>query len=153
MLGGEDGRLVAGDRALRRERVHRLGARHARDRVEREGGYSALGEGPGELRVVDRLQQGDQYLPFAQARDLLARRSAHLADDVRPRVELVLRDEPRSGLLVGGVGEGRRLAGSALDDDVHSVGDEPPRRVRHDGHPGFPGPGLLGDTHVHRARV
>ena len=44
VLGGEEHRLVAGDGRLRRERVHRLGARDARDRVHREGGHAARGE-------------------------------------------------------------------------------------------------------------
>ena len=43
-VGGEDDGLVAGDGRLRRERVHRLRARDARDRLHRERDRAALAE-------------------------------------------------------------------------------------------------------------
>ena len=82
----EDG-LVAGDRALRGERVHRLRAGDARDRVHRERGHAALGERLHELGVDERLQQRDEHLAVAQARDLFGRGLLHLADEVGLRVE------------------------------------------------------------------
>ena len=50
--------LVAADVRLRRERVHRLGARQRpRDRVEADRGDAGLGELGHELRVEERLEQ------------------------------------------------------------------------------------------------
>ncbi len=142
-------RLVAGDRALGRERVHRLGAGHARDRVEGEGGDAAFGQRAAQLGVDERLKQRDEHLPVAQAPDLLGRRPADLADRVGVVVELLHGNKLRARLLVGGVGERCRLAGTPLDDHLDPVAHQPSRRVGHDGHPSFPRIGLLGDTHLH----
>jgi hypothetical protein len=54
--GGEQHCLVSGDGALRRECIHRLGARDSRDRVHREGRHLSVGEGAHALRVGQRLQ-------------------------------------------------------------------------------------------------
>ena len=60
-VGGDQRRLVAGDRRLRRERVHRLRARDARDRLHRERDDAALGEQTRRRSAVgQRLQERDQ---------------------------------------------------------------------------------------------
>ena len=73
MLGREQRRLVAADRRLRRERVHRLRARDARDRLHRERDDAARREPLDALAVGERIEIGDQQLALAQPRNLRRR--------------------------------------------------------------------------------
>ena len=70
VLGREERGLVPRDRALGRERVHRLRSRHARDAVHRERGDALGGELSQRLGVGERLEEPDQRLPRAEGLDL-----------------------------------------------------------------------------------
>ena len=52
VLGAEQRRLVAGDVGLRGQRVHRLRARDARDRLHREGGHARPAPAPAASRAA-----------------------------------------------------------------------------------------------------
>ena len=67
MLGREERGLVAADRRLRRERVHRLRACDARDRLHRERGHAARREALDAGRVAERVEEPDEQLPVVQA--------------------------------------------------------------------------------------
>ena len=128
VLGGEEDRLVAGDRALRGERVHRLRAGDARDRVHRERRDAALGERPGGLAVGQRLEERDERLAVAEARDLVGGRPLHLADDVRLGVDAPRRGhDPRARVRVVGVGEARPARRPPLDEHLDAGLREPAR--------------------------
>ena len=60
LLGGDDHREVAGDRGLRGQRVHRLRARDARDRLHREGGRAGGGDPLQAVGVRERGEEADQ---------------------------------------------------------------------------------------------
>ena len=103
VVGRDQRGLVAGDRALRGERVHRLRSGDARDRVHRERRHAPLGEGAHEVAVDEWLQERDEDLPVAELRHLFAGGLLHLRNDVDSR-ERVAHDL-RAGLLVRGVEE------------------------------------------------
>ena len=62
-VGGEENRLVAGDRGLRRERIHRLRARDSRDRLHGERDHAGLAQLRDPLRVGERLEEPDEDRP------------------------------------------------------------------------------------------
>ena len=64
-VGGEDDGLVPGDGRLGRERVHRLRARDAGDRLHRESGDAARAEALDSVLVRERLEKADQHLAVA----------------------------------------------------------------------------------------
>jgi putative nucleotidyltransferase with HDIG domain len=113
-VGREHDRLVAGDRRLGGERIHRLRARDAGNRLHGERRHAHRRESLDALLVGQRLEKADQDLPVPQAAQLLLARLAHLGDDFRgPRVaQLGARLSERV------VREGRSLAGTGLHDDV-----------------------------------
>ena len=95
MLGAEQRRLVAGDVRLRGQRVHRLRAADARDRLHRERRDPASASAARRLGRRQRRQEADEDRPSPSLRDLLARRRRDLDDDVgAPRVA-----DRRAGLL------------------------------------------------------
>ncbi len=59
--------LVTGDRALRRQHVHRLRARDARDELEREGGDPPGGERLNDLGALPGSQQRDERRALGHA--------------------------------------------------------------------------------------
>ena len=66
-VGRDEHRLVAADVGLRRQRVHRLGARQrARDRVEADRGHAAVGQGLRGRRIDERREQAHDGLARAQ---------------------------------------------------------------------------------------
>ena len=76
LLGAEQRRLVAGDVALRGQRVHRLRARDPRDRLHRERGRLRVGERARRLRAGQRREEADQDRAGAEPADLLGGRAA-----------------------------------------------------------------------------
>ncbi len=115
---GEQGCLVAGNRALRGERVHRLGARDPRHCIEREAGHVPLGERARELGRGERLEEPDDDGALGEQGDLGVGRLLHLADDLGPERFGCAWDDRGAGLCVGLVRERRAHAGSGLDDDL-----------------------------------
>ena len=120
LAGGDQGRGVAGGGGLRGERVHRLGAGRARDRLHREAGDAGrgqrlvgLGRGPGR-------EVADQDLARVEAADLLGGRGGDAEDDVGAPGDVAL-DDLGPGLLVLGVGMAggaRRRRDSTSDVDL-----------------------------------
>jgi hypothetical protein len=132
---------VAGDRGLRGQGVHRLGARDARHGLHREGGDAGRGEVLGDLAVGQRLQVGDQRRPALHAADLLGGRRLDLGDYVAGESRAGL--ELRAGLgqrLVKDVGVG---ACAGLDDDLDPSGGQLLDHLRDDGDARLAGQGLL----------
>ena len=97
--------LVAGDVGLRGQRVHRLRARDARDRLHRERRRAGVGQRLRRLGVRERAEEADEDGVVAELGDLLVGRRGDLHDDVG--VPDVVGDR-RAGLLV----DARRRASS-----------------------------------------
>jgi len=137
-LGGDDSRPVAPDGAHCGEGVHALGPRDARHELHREGRDAPLGERPGCLRPVERVEQANQHLPVRKRIELLVGGRGHLRDDVRPK-RLVPVDDRAAGVLVVGVGVVGPGPGARFDEDVEVVLHllEPFRHVGHEAHTGL----------------
>src|SRR5579864_6478229 len=149
MLRGEQCRLVAAHGRLRRERVHRLRAGDARDRLHRERDDAAAAELLDSAWIGERLEEADQQLPLVQALDLLLVRLADLREDVRsPHVT-----DGRPGLRVCRIGERRLGARSRLDDDLEARGGELYRGFGHKGDPALPGRRLTRYSDPHRLEL
>ncbi len=117
LAGGDQHRRVAGGGGLRGERVHRLGARRARDRLHREAGDAGLrqrlvglGRGPGR-------EVADEDLVRVELGDLGAGGGGDAKDDVGAPRNLAL-DDLGSGLGVLRVGMAGGVAGTALDQHL-----------------------------------
>ena len=83
----EQRRLVARDVGLRAQRVHRLRARDARDRLHRKGRRALVAQAGDARRVAQRREEADEDAAVAEAVDLRRGRRRDLDDDVgRPRV-------------------------------------------------------------------
>ena len=114
---GKQRRGVAGDVGLGGQRVHRLGAGDARDRLHREAGHARGGERLVRLGRGQRRQVADQDLARVQTADLLGGRHRDVDDDVRaPGIA-----DLRAGLGVRSIGMPRALAGAGLDDHVDAL--------------------------------
>jgi hypothetical protein len=141
-LGGEQDGLVARDRRLRRERVHRLGARDPRDRLEREGGHAAGREALDRLRLGERLEEADEHLSLAEPVRVGA-------VDGHDDLGLEGVADPCPGCLVVGVGKGRLGAGAGLHHDLVALVDELLDGVGHERDTALSGSGLLRDADPH----
>ena len=104
-VGGDDRRLVAGDRALRRQRVHGLRARRAGDRLHRERNDPSCGQPFDPLRVAQRRQKPDQDRPGLELGDLVGRRPAHADDGARAGEQVGAGDDVGARRRVLVVGE------------------------------------------------
>ena len=150
-VGRDEDRLVAADVGLRRERVHRLGARQrARDGVEADGRHAGIGQGLGALRVDERLEQargrpGPRRSFEASAADGLATRRTTSAC----WYSWSRRDDGRAGLGVRAVGDGRAGTGALLDEDLQPGLLQLAERFGYQGDAPLSGRGLLGDTDLH----
>ena len=82
LLGAEQRGAVAGDVALRGQRVHRLRARDPRDRLHRERGRPGIGQRARGLRAGQRREEADQDRAGAEAGGSPRRRAARSS---RPR--------------------------------------------------------------------
>jgi hypothetical protein len=144
---GDQRRLVARDVRLRGERVHRLRAGDPRDRLHRQRGHPAVGEGLRGLGRGPRGEEADEHAAGAQARDLGRRRRGDLRDDVgAPRVA---ERRPRLGEEL--VGQQRARARAGLDGDRVARGDELAHDVRDERDAALAGRGLGGDADLHAA--
>src|ERR1700709_1387667 len=82
LAGGDQHRRVAGGGGLRGERVHRLGAGRARDRLHREAGDAGLSQRIVGLGRGPRGEVADEDLARVELGDLGARRGGDAEDDV-----------------------------------------------------------------------
>ena len=115
-VGGDQRRLVAGDGRLRRERVHRLRARDARDRLQREREHARAPRAARRRRAsVSGCRNADQHLAVAQP--CRPRRRSASRPWRRRRASHGVADR-RAGLAVRVVRETGRLARAGLDDDL-----------------------------------
>jgi hypothetical protein len=74
--------------------------------------------------------QADQYLSGPQQREVGRHRRPDTHDDVGLRVQLLLVDQPGTGLGIVGIGEPRPLAGAGLDEHVVPGGPQASDAVR-----------------------
>ena len=146
--GREKHGFVAGDRCLRRKRVHRLRACDTRDRVHRERGHASPRELAHQTVVCQRRQERDQDGGLAQSRELLVGRPRHFDDQLGIPC---IADRP-ARLGVHAIGKARCLAGAALDDDFVPALGETTDRLRDEGDPPLAGRGLPHDTDPHGMR-
>ena len=150
-VGGEQHRLVAGDRRLRRERIHRLRARDPRDRLHREGDDAPLAQALDALRVARAARGSRSGRCRAPARRPRRRSGGRRGRQRRtrdgaPRAELGARRRVR---LVGESGCG---AGAALDHDLEAGERSAADRLRGERHPVLAGRCLAGHEDSHSAR-
>jgi hypothetical protein len=150
VVGRDQRALVARDRALGGERIHRLRAGDARNRVHREGSDAPLGERAYEVAVDEGLQKGDEDLPVPEPGHLAVGRLLHL----RHRVDSGERvpHDLRATLLVGLVEEPGCRSCTRLDEGLHSCLGETLGRIGHEGDSPLARSGLLGDADLHAAR-
>ena len=95
--------------------------------------------------IGERLQERDEHRPVAQALQLVVRRLRHLQDHLGgPRVA-----DRRARVGVELVGKARRLAGTALDDELVAALRQAPDGLRDEGHTPFSGRGLAHDADLH----
>ena len=125
--GESDGRLehhaIAGDQRLASERVHRLGARDARNQLEGKGRRAGRGQGGDGGQLGGRRRQTDRDRAGAESSRELRGEGAHVAVDIE-----VARGEVRhnggTGIRVGGVAVTGRGARTGLNQDLESKGCE-----------------------------
>ena len=142
--------LVAGRGRLRREHVHHLRDRRARDHVDRDRRDLARGEGAHEVVLDEREEERDERAPLLEAAHLVDARRADLHDGVgvgQERLERRVDARPGSAVLV--VAGERRGAGAGLDRGVDLLRREPLDRLRHDGDAPLAGDALLADRDSH----
>jgi hypothetical protein len=154
MRRGDERRLVAGDRALRREGVHRLRARDPRDRVHGERRHPPTRQRLEELRARQRLEEADQRRALPEQRDLVVVRPLHLADGIglaadRGRAA----DDPGACGLVLAVEERSLGARARLDDDLDARAGEPLDTLGHERNPALAGGRLPQDPDLHLRQV
>ena len=150
-VGREEHRLVAGDRGLRRQRVHRLGAGDARDRLHRERDDASLAQARDAVGVGQRLEEADQHDAGRKRGDLVHGRLADPDDGVGVGEQARAVGELRAALGVLLVREPGEHARPALDDDVEPRGASFAAGVGRQGHPVFAGRGLPGHADLHLA--
>ena len=129
-VGRQERRLVAGDGALRRQRVHRLRPGDARNRLHGEADDASLREPLDPVRIGQRLEKADQHRPRHERGCLLGAGRPDAHDAVDPIEERAALDDRRSGRRVRVVDVAGRGARALLDRDLEPVGHEPPDRVR-----------------------
>jgi hypothetical protein len=148
---GDQHGQVARDRRLRGQRVHRLCARDARDRLHRERGGARGRDRLRAATVGQRGQEADQHRLALEVGHLVVLRGRDLGHHVgAPGARRV--DQGGAGLLQRGVRDRGRLTGAALDQDVVTRAAELARDVGNHGHALLPRGRLLGDTDPHAAR-
>jgi hypothetical protein len=145
---GDDHGLVAGDVALRREGVHRLGPRHPRDRIHAERGRTFARERAHGIRVGERLDRGDKRGAIAKQRDLVGRRLLHLHHEIRTEDRIAVGDR-RAGLAIRLVVVTATGARARFDDDLGPGFGELADRFRHERDPSFAGHGLSRHSDLH----
>jgi hypothetical protein len=149
MLRGEERALVAADRRLRGERVHRLRTGDAWDRLHRERDHAARCEPLHALAVRERVEVADQKLAFAQSRGLRLVRLRNLHE----RVGLPRRADRGPRVAIRLVRERGCVACARLDDDLEPGRDELRRRIRHEGHPALSRRRLTRYSDPHRRQL
>ena len=143
--------LVPGHVGLRRQRVHRLRPRDARDGLQRERLHTGLLQRADRVVGVAGRQKADQRLPAVQPADLVSGRRRDLDDDVgRPRIP-----DGGAGLGVELVGKQRPLARAGLDHDGHTAVDQRRDRLGYQRDAPLVGSGLGDhpDLDRHRLRI
>jgi len=75
-------RLVTRCRCLRRQSIHRLGPRDARNQLQAERGDATLGERRDYVALCGRLEKADQHSSLLQKLQLAGGWRLHLEDDV-----------------------------------------------------------------------
>ena len=152
VFGGDEHRLVAGRGGLRRERVHRLRARDARNQLHGEAGEPARGERPHQIELSMRLQERHDGRVGTQ--------SLHDVNlgwlDGEQQVgggEHFARVAGDAGTLIGRVRQAGRDTRTRFDDDLGTVARESSRNLRHERNPCFARSCFsdYADTQAHRS--
>ena len=112
----DDG-AVTGDIGHRRQCVHRLGARNARDHIHAETGDASCGQLLGKGEVLAGMEKGDEDGSCAHEGDLVVGGFVDGQYEVSlPRLPRF--DNPCSGLFIRAVRLSSMLASSGLDDHL-----------------------------------
>jgi len=155
--GGHEHGLVAGDGGHRRQHVHALRARDARQQLERERRDAPLRHGAERLAAAERILQADHDLPGPHQLEVGERRRGraappHLQHDVGGAEQVgPLRDD--RGALVGVflVAEAGFEAGSGLHANVEPRFDERRDEGGNDRDAPFTGEEFSWDGNTHRS--
>ena len=147
MVGREQHGAIPGDGALRRQRVHRLGAGDAGDGLHGEGRDARGRERPRRVGVGEGVEEADQDRSAREALDFrLLGRADNGHDLAAPGVA-----DRGSGLLERGVRDVRAIARAGLDHKVEPTGAEAAHHVRHERHARLAGGGLVRHADLHPA--
>ena len=140
-VGRDQRRLVAGDGALRRERVHRLRARDARDRLHREARRRRARRAARSPRgrSAARGSRSSTTPPARAPRPPRRSACARGRRRRRPRTARRAATTVRAGLRVLRVGEAGRLRPRRARRDVEAGFREPPDRLGHERDPALAG--------------
>ena len=146
MLCRDQGRAVARDARLGRQRVHRLRAGDARDELHRKRAHAAVGQARDELRPAERCELADEEAPAREPVGLVVRGRRDAHDHVRRGVQRAGLDRFRARVRVLGVGVEGGLAGAELDEHARAVGDERAGGLRRERHAALAGQRLARDA-------
>ena len=152
VMSGLEHRAVAGEIRHRREHVHLLRARHARDALERDRRYTPGREERRQRVVALRLEQRDEHRPILDLRDLRMRRRTHLDHDIALAPHRLGVGHRRPDGLVRLVGVARARPGGALDDDIEAHRAQLLHRLRRGSDTTLARVDLLRHSQSHRPR-
>ncbi len=147
---GQKHGLITGDVALRRECVHGLRARDARDHLHGDRRQSGIGQPSGERRIAERIEKSDRDAAAPQRRQGFVAGTA----DGDERVGLARQigdvvNDRRAGGGVLFVGKGGRDAGAALNGDCDLRFGEARDGFGHEGDAALLNRGLAGNGNDH----
>ncbi len=155
-VGGHERGLVAGHRGLRRQRVHLLRARDARDQLHAQRGDAAVGEAAHQVGLGQRVEHRDQHGAFGEQLDLVAAErivpagTAHLQDELRlPKQRGGVRHHHGSRLPIGVIIRAGAPAGAGFDPDVEASLLQSGHPLGYQRHPSLPTHDLLWNRNSH----
>ncbi len=153
VLGGDQARPVAGDRRLRRQRIHALGSADAGQEVEAEDARALLGEGPQRVDRIGEREEAQHQEAVGQRRHVIGGRCVDPHGRRGTGIERRRVGDRGSGGEVRLVGEGRPETGAGLDGDLPALGDQALGYIGHHGHPALTRARLRRDDHLHEEFV
>ena len=148
-IGGDQHGLVARHRRLRRERIHRLGARDPGHRLHREGDDALRRSRSIPSGSVSGARKPISTVPGAIAATSSADGPRDPDDGVGAVEQLGRLAQRRTRVGVVLVREAGCRARAALDHDLETGRREAPDRLGHEGDPAFAGGGLTGNGDAH----
>jgi hypothetical protein len=150
-VGGEQRRLVAGDRALGGQRIHGLGAGDAWHQLHGEARHALVAQTTDSLVVAMGLQVADQDQAAPVLRDLLRHRRLYLDEHLRLAAQRgAVRHQAAARLGVGLIQAVARGPAAGLDQYLEALLGQPGDRLGDQGDPALPGNGFPRHAHAYR---